>query len=173
MPELKARLHWLMGLRVVVVTLMLGLSLAFPATRGEFAITFSALIIFTYLHHDRVCAAVALLGSSARLDGIHVGAGGDGFPFGNHSRRADRRHRKSLRSALCDHGYGRQSRSSPPGRIGDGSRLHDVVRLGYDRFNMSVFLPSSAWLAPSKLAGPETVADIRGVRPGIFGRGIV
>ena len=49
MPELKTRLHWLMGLRVVVVTLMLGLSLAFPATRGEFAITFSALIIFTYL----------------------------------------------------------------------------------------------------------------------------
>ena len=35
MPELKTRLHWLMGLRVVVVTLMLGLSLAFHSTRGE------------------------------------------------------------------------------------------------------------------------------------------
>ncbi len=48
MPELKTRLHWLMGLRVVVVTLMLGLSLAFQATRGELAPTFSVLIILTY-----------------------------------------------------------------------------------------------------------------------------
>ena len=49
MPELKTRLHWLMGLRVVVVTLMLGLSLAFQSTRGELASTFSALIILTYI----------------------------------------------------------------------------------------------------------------------------
>ncbi len=48
MPELKTRLHWLMGLRVVVVTLMLGLSLAFQSTRGELASTFTALIVFTY-----------------------------------------------------------------------------------------------------------------------------
>ena len=48
MPELKTRLHWLMGLRVVVVTLMLGLSLAFQATRGELAVTFSVLIGVTY-----------------------------------------------------------------------------------------------------------------------------
>ncbi|HRB82564.1 MAG TPA: hypothetical protein PK614_09940, partial [Nitrospira sp.] len=48
MPELKTRLHWLMGLRVVVVTLMLGLSLAFQSTRGELVPTFSALIILTY-----------------------------------------------------------------------------------------------------------------------------
>ncbi len=48
MPEIKTRLHWLMGLRVVVVTVMLGLSLAFQSTRGESAPTFTALIIFTY-----------------------------------------------------------------------------------------------------------------------------
>lgn len=47
-PELKTRLHWLMGLRVVLVTLMLGLSLAFQSTRGESAPTFTALIVFTY-----------------------------------------------------------------------------------------------------------------------------
>ncbi len=49
MPELKARLQWLMALRVAVVTLMLGLSLAFQATRGELAMTFSSVIIATYL----------------------------------------------------------------------------------------------------------------------------
>jgi len=48
MPELKTRLHWLMGLRVVIVTVMLGLSLAFHSTRGESAPTFTALIVFTY-----------------------------------------------------------------------------------------------------------------------------
>ena len=46
--ELKSRLQWLIGLRVVVVTLMLGLSLAFQA-RGELAVTFSVLIAFTYV----------------------------------------------------------------------------------------------------------------------------
>jgi two-component system sensor histidine kinase PilS (NtrC family) len=49
MPELKTRLHWLMGLRVLVVTLLLGLSLAFQATRGELVPTFSALIVSTYV----------------------------------------------------------------------------------------------------------------------------
>jgi two-component system, NtrC family, sensor histidine kinase PilS len=47
-PELKSRLQWLIGLRVVVVTLMLGLSLAFQV-RGGLAVTFSLLIAFTYL----------------------------------------------------------------------------------------------------------------------------
>ena len=40
MDELKTRLHWLMGLRVVVVTLLLGLSLAFHVTKGERVLTF-------------------------------------------------------------------------------------------------------------------------------------
>jgi two-component system, NtrC family, sensor histidine kinase PilS len=48
MDELRARLHWLMGLRVTFVTLMLGVSLAFEAagTRVE---TFHALIVLTYV----------------------------------------------------------------------------------------------------------------------------
>ena len=50
MDELRARLHWLMGLRVTFVTLMLGVSLAFEAagTRVE---TF----------HDLLSAIVALV----------------------------------------------------------------------------------------------------------------
>ncbi|MBI3356612.1 MAG: PAS domain S-box protein [Nitrospirae bacterium] len=48
MGNIKARIYWLMGLRVVVVTLLLGLSLAFQVTKGERIETFYALIIFTY-----------------------------------------------------------------------------------------------------------------------------
>ena len=46
--DIKARIYWLMGWRVVVVTLLLGLSLAFQVTRGERVETFYALIVFTY-----------------------------------------------------------------------------------------------------------------------------
>src|SRR5215510_12435435 len=49
MNELRARLHWLMGLRVTFVTLILGLSLIFDATKGERVETFYALIILTYV----------------------------------------------------------------------------------------------------------------------------
>ena len=47
MDALRARLHWLMGLRVTFVTLMLGVSVVFEAagTRVE---TFYALIVLTY-----------------------------------------------------------------------------------------------------------------------------
>ncbi|WP_447973460.1 two-component system sensor histidine kinase NtrB [Nitrospira sp. Kam-Ns4a] len=48
MDELRIRLHWLMGLRLVVVTLLLGLSIAFHVGRGEHAVTFYALIALTY-----------------------------------------------------------------------------------------------------------------------------
>jgi len=48
MNELRARLHWLMGLRVTFVTLILGLSLIFEATKGARVETFYALIILTY-----------------------------------------------------------------------------------------------------------------------------
>lgn len=48
MGNVKARIHWLMGLRVVVVSLLLGLSLTFQVTKGERVETFYALIIFTY-----------------------------------------------------------------------------------------------------------------------------
>jgi two-component system sensor histidine kinase PilS (NtrC family) len=48
MDDLRTRLHWLMGLRVVVVTLLLGLSIAFQIGRGELVPTFYRLIIVTY-----------------------------------------------------------------------------------------------------------------------------
>ncbi|MBL8038468.1 MAG: PAS domain S-box protein [Nitrospira sp.] len=48
MDEIKTRIYWLMGWRVVLVTLLLGLSLAFQVTKGERVETFYALIIFTY-----------------------------------------------------------------------------------------------------------------------------
>ncbi len=46
--DLKARLHWLMALRIVVVTALFGLSLTFPVDEGERVPTFYALIAFTY-----------------------------------------------------------------------------------------------------------------------------
>jgi two-component system, NtrC family, sensor histidine kinase PilS len=46
--DIKARIYWLMGWRVVLVTLLLGLSLAFEVTKGERVETFYALIVFTY-----------------------------------------------------------------------------------------------------------------------------
>jgi two-component system sensor histidine kinase PilS (NtrC family) len=48
MGNIKARIQWLMGLRIAVVTLLLGLSLTFQVTKGERVETFYALIIFTY-----------------------------------------------------------------------------------------------------------------------------
>lgn len=48
MTDIRARIHWLMGLRLVLVTLLFGLSLTFHVTRGEQAKTFYALIIVTY-----------------------------------------------------------------------------------------------------------------------------
>ncbi|MEC4891350.1 MAG: ATP-binding protein [Nitrospira sp.] len=48
MGDLRARIQWLIGLRVLVVTLLLGLSLTFQVTNGERVETFYALIILTY-----------------------------------------------------------------------------------------------------------------------------
>ncbi|MGZ9139014.1 MAG: ATP-binding protein [Nitrospira sp.] len=48
MDDIKARIYRLMGWRVVIVTVLLGLSLAFQVTKGERVETFYALIIFTY-----------------------------------------------------------------------------------------------------------------------------
>ena len=48
MGDLRTRLYWLMGLRVVVVTLLLGLSIAFQAAGGELVQTFYALIAGVY-----------------------------------------------------------------------------------------------------------------------------
>ncbi|MCP9472280.1 MAG: ATP-binding protein [Nitrospira sp.] len=49
MKDIRTRIYWLMGLRLVLVTLLLGLSLTFHVTRGEQAQTFYALIVFTYV----------------------------------------------------------------------------------------------------------------------------
>ncbi|TAJ27599.1 MAG: PAS domain S-box protein [Nitrospirae bacterium] len=46
--NLRGRLYWLMGLRVVAVTLLLGLSLAFQIAKGEIVVFFYALIVLTY-----------------------------------------------------------------------------------------------------------------------------
>lgn len=48
MNALKTRLLWLMGLRVAIVTLLLGLSLVFEGARAERVETFYALIALTY-----------------------------------------------------------------------------------------------------------------------------
>lgn len=49
MNDLRTRLYWLMGLRMALVTLMLGLSLAFQVVKGGRIDTFYALILATYL----------------------------------------------------------------------------------------------------------------------------
>lgn len=48
MAALRVRLFWLMGLRLVVVTLLLGLSILIHVGRGDLTNTFFALIAFTY-----------------------------------------------------------------------------------------------------------------------------
>ena len=49
MNDLRVRLYWIMGLRMALVTLMLGLSLAFQVAKGGWIETFYALIIVTYI----------------------------------------------------------------------------------------------------------------------------
>lgn len=63
MRDIKTRIYWLMGLRLVLVTLLLGLSLTFHVTRGEQAQTFYALIVFTYVATIAYVAAIRILTS--------------------------------------------------------------------------------------------------------------
>lgn len=49
MNDLRTRLYWIMGLRLTLVTLMLGLSLAFQVAKGGRVETFYTLIIATYV----------------------------------------------------------------------------------------------------------------------------
>ena len=49
MGDIKSRIYWLMGVRVVVVTLLLGLSITFHVPKGEQVQTFYALIVVTYV----------------------------------------------------------------------------------------------------------------------------
>jgi two-component system, NtrC family, sensor histidine kinase PilS len=66
MDVLRARLHWLMGLRVTFVTLMLGVSLAFEAA-GAHVETFYALIILTYALTIPSALLLRILQSSSAL----------------------------------------------------------------------------------------------------------
>jgi len=65
--DIKARIHWLMGWRVVIVTLLLGLSLAFQVTKGERVETFYALIVFTYAVTIIYAFVIRKLGDSEML----------------------------------------------------------------------------------------------------------
>src|SRR5512140_2536503 len=49
MNDFRIRLYWIMGLRMALVTLILGLSLTFQAAKGGWIETFYALIIVTYI----------------------------------------------------------------------------------------------------------------------------
>ncbi|MEK7294845.1 MAG: ATP-binding protein [Nitrospirota bacterium] len=49
MDEIRVRLKWLMAFRVVVVTLLLGLSIAFQIAKNELVFAYYALIVLTYV----------------------------------------------------------------------------------------------------------------------------
>ena len=49
MNDMRTRLYWIMGLRMALVTLILGLSVTFQAAKGGWVETFYALIIVTYI----------------------------------------------------------------------------------------------------------------------------
>lgn len=49
MNEIRVRLKWLMSFRVVVVTLLLGLSITFQIARNELVFAYYALIVLTYV----------------------------------------------------------------------------------------------------------------------------
>ena len=49
MNDMRTRLYWIMGLRIALVTLMLGLSLVFQVAKGGLVETFYTLIIVTYV----------------------------------------------------------------------------------------------------------------------------
>ena len=49
MNDMRSRLYWIMGLRMALVTLILGLSLTFQAAKGGWVETFYVLIAITYI----------------------------------------------------------------------------------------------------------------------------
>ena len=67
MNDLRTRLYWIMGLRVALVTLMLGLSLAFQVVKGERVETFYTLIIVTYILTIPSALLLRVLSSSKTL----------------------------------------------------------------------------------------------------------
>ena len=80
MNDLRTRLYWIMGLRMALVTLMLGLSLAFQVAKGGWVETFYALIIVTYI---LTIPSVVLLRVCYLTGGAHdifLDPGGDRLP---------------------------------------------------------------------------------------------
>lgn len=67
MSSLRKQLHWIMGLRVTIVTVMLGLSLVFDSARHERAETFYGLIILTYIFTASSAAVLRVLRSPQTL----------------------------------------------------------------------------------------------------------
>jgi len=67
MGDIKARIYWLMGVRVAVVTLLLGLSITFHVPKGEQVQTFYALIVITYVITIPYVALLRKLTSSEAL----------------------------------------------------------------------------------------------------------
>src|SRR5262245_30413709 len=70
MSNLRTRLYWIMGLRMALVTLMLGLSLAFQVEKGGRIETFYALIIATYVLTIPSLILLRVLTSQAALTAL-------------------------------------------------------------------------------------------------------
>ena len=67
MNEIRVRLKWLMSFRVVVVTLLLGLSITFQIARNELVIAYYALIVLTYVITIAYAFALRYLDTPQRL----------------------------------------------------------------------------------------------------------
>jgi two-component system, NtrC family, sensor histidine kinase PilS len=70
MNNMRTRLYWIMGLRVALVTLILGLSLSFQAVKGGWVETFYALIIATYILTIPSAILLRVLTSPAALTAL-------------------------------------------------------------------------------------------------------
>ncbi|MCZ6780104.1 MAG: hypothetical protein O7C73_00495, partial [Nitrospirae bacterium] len=67
MNELRGRLKWLMSLRVVAVTLLLGLAIAFQIVQGELVLAYYAMIVLTYAITIGYAFALTYLTSAVAL----------------------------------------------------------------------------------------------------------
>ncbi|MGQ0809698.1 MAG: ATP-binding protein [Nitrospiraceae bacterium] len=156
MEDLRTRLHWLMALRVVVVTLLLGLSLWFHVAKGERVPTFFALIALTYavtipyavsLRYLRTSHALTILawfqiGVDFLLETVLIArTGGVESPFAvlyvisvTLASLVPRRRVGLLAASLCVIVFG----------IVANLQLYGM-------------LDTSGWLESSRLSGPETL----------------
>jgi len=79
MNDLRTRLYWIMGLRMALVTLMLGLSLVFSSREGRQVETFYTLIIVTYILTIPSAILLRALTSPAALTILFLDSGGIDF----------------------------------------------------------------------------------------------